>query len=212
MKRVFILALLLAPVVAFPQGSDPTRPGIAVIPMFGDGVVFNLPPGWVKMYQQRNESVAIVEFLPEGQTLELWREMITVQAVRNPPAQVTPKSFMELMAGRIRESCGAPTVAIPLEDLKIDGSPAFSAIMGCGALPRPTAGAQAGQGEVAYYLAVRGGKDMLIFQRAVRGPGFERSKSPISAANAGALRDAFLPIRICSLADPAADCAKPNPR
>lgn len=213
MKLTFFLAIMfLAPAVSFAQDADPAIPSVNIIPMYGDGVLFSLPPGWKKTYQQRNDNVAIVEFLPSGQTLEGWREMITVQAVRNPPAQVTPRSFMDLMAGKMRESCGATAVNIALGGLKIDGHPAFSAIMGCGAQPHPTAGAKAGHGEVAYYLVVRGTKDMLIFQRAVRGPGFNSATSPIRPDNASALHNAFLPIKICSLAEPAADCARRNPR
>jgi len=192
--------------VAVAQTPDPSKPSVTVVTMFGDAVLFGIPAGWQKVHQQRNENAAIIEFVPQDQSAQSWREMITVQAFRAPPKEVTPKAFMELMVGRIQDSCGAQTVAIPVADLRVDGQPAFSAIIGCASLAKPTAGAQAGQGEVAYYVAVRGAKDMLLFQRAVRGAGFDKSKPPITPASGPKLFESLQPIKLCNPSNPPSAC------
>lgn len=210
MKRVtFALASLAAAsvaTVALAQTPDPSKPSVTIVTMFGDAVLFGIPAGWKKIHQQRTENAAIMEFVPQDQSAQSWREMITVQAFRAPPKEVSPKAFMELMVGRIQDGCGAQTVAIPIADMRVDGRPAFSAIIGCASLPKPAAGAQAGQGEAAYYVAVRGAKDMLLFQRAVRGAGFDKSKPPITPASAPKLFESLQPIKLCSPSDPPSAC------
>lgn len=214
------ISLLLMPAAALPQpqplplskSAEPYPQSINLIAMFGDGVTFRVPAGWTKAYQQRNDKTAIIEFVPEGQTVDAWRELISVQAFKDLPPQMSPQTVIERMLTAIRDHCGRNAIAIPLGERMVDGQPGFAAITGCASMPRPTAGAQVGQGESAYYLAVRGPKDMHLFQRAVRGPAFLPGNSPINAGNVSQIYQSLNPIKFCDLSKPAKDCVERAPR
>lgn len=83
------------------------------------------------------EGTVSFEYVPEGQTVENWREMITLQgfrdADRNPA--LTPKNFLGLKALDHRKVCGERMVAISIGDLRVDGHDAHAAIIGCGSVP-----------------------------------------------------------------------------
>ena len=97
-----------------------------------------------------------------------------------------------------RKSCGESLVKISIGDLRVDGHDAHAAIIGCGsvAADRPS-GLKKGQGEVAYFIAIRGRKDMYLVHRAVRGPEFDPRSPPITPANGLRLMRELEPIKLC---------------
>ena len=206
------LALFLAAGVLTAHAGDAAKRSIVLVPMFADAVVFSVPPGWQLAHQMRTETQAILEFVPEGQTVQAWREMITVRAFKDPPRDVTPKAFLEQVADRLQGVCPGQAVAASLGDTRVDSHPAHGAILGCGRMPAGTAGATAGQGEVAYYLALRGSGDFVVAQRAVRGRAFDRARPPVTPRDAAAMREALQPLKVCSLSEPAEACRTRAPR
>ena len=205
--RRALLAAFASFWVALPAlGADPTKPSIVLVPMFGDGVTFSVPPGWIKVHQQKNERQAILEFVPAGQSTAAWSEMITVQAFKDPHANATPLGLLESIAGRVGGVCPEHSVAATLGELKVGERPAHAAIIGCGTMPAGAAGASAGQGEVAYYVAIRGTSDMIVVQRAVRGKAFDRRQPPITRQVATAMHAALQPLSVCGFSEPPAQC------
>lgn len=204
-RRALLAAALSISSVAS-LAADPAKPSIVLVPMFGDTVSLMVPAGWVKVHQQKTERVAILEFVPAGQSTAAWSEMITVQAFKGVPANVTPLGLLESTAGRIGGVCPDHAVAATLGELKVGERPAHAAIIGCGSMPAGEAGARAGQGEVAYYVAIRGTSDMVVVQRAVRGKAFDRKQPPITRQVASAMHAALQPLSVCGLSEPPAQC------
>ena len=204
--RALAAAIVSGCCISSAFAADPAKPSLLVVPMFGDGVTLMVPAGWNRVHQERTAQQAVLEFVPAGQSVKDWSEMLTVQAIKGPPAEVTPMGFLEQVVVGVRRVCPEHAVAITLGDLKVGERPAHAAIIGCGAMPAGTAGAKAGQGEVAFYVAVRGVSDMVVVHRAVRGKAFDRRQPPITAPVAAAMRAALEPLTVCGLSEPPARC------
>jgi hypothetical protein len=180
----------------------------AAVPIFSQTLAFTLPAGWKLGFQNVGNTIHVVEYVPEGQTVENWSEMITLQGLRDvdrsppwsPPAR-TPKGVLGLKVLDHRKVCGERLVAISIGDLRVDGNDAHAAIIGCGGVPadRPY-GLKKGQGEVAYFLAIRGRNDMYLIHRAMRGPEFDPRSPPITPANGLQLMSELEPIKLCERA------------
>lgn len=203
-RRFFLALLALAAPACF--AADAPRPSIVLVPMFGDGVSLTIPAGWIRAHQQRTDRLAILEFVPAGQSAREWNEMITVQAFAGIPAEATPLRVLESVAARIRDVCPGKSVAIALGERKVGERAAHAAIIGCGTLRAGESGAKAGQGEVAFYLAIRGTSDMVVVQRAVRGRAFDPADPPISTPVAAAMHSALEPLSVCGLSEPPSRC------
>jgi hypothetical protein len=54
-----------------------------------------------------------------------------------------------------------------------------------------------GQGEVAYYIAMKGARDLYVFQRAVRTAAFPLRNPPITATMGQELMKDIHPIKLC---------------
>ena len=205
-RRALLAAFLATCFAPAALAGDAARPSLVVVPMFGDGVTLSVPAGWVKAHQQKNERQAILEFVPAGQTVQAWNEMITVQAFKGLPAEATPRRLLESIAGRMRGVGPEHAVATGLGDLKVGERPAHAAIIGCATVPAGAAGAGDGQGELAYYVAIRGANDMVVVQRAVRGRAFDRQRPPITPQVATAMHGAMAPLSVCALSEPPGKC------
>ena len=68
-----------------PGPSSPldTNPATISTPIFSQVVLFKLPAGWKPAHRNATPTSYIMEFLPKEQTLQAWREMITVQGFRD---------------------------------------------------------------------------------------------------------------------------------
>jgi len=123
-----------------PGPSSPldTNPATISTPIFSQVVLFKLPAGWKPAHRNATPTSYIMEFLPKEQTLQAWREMITVQGfrdlARNPSA--TPKNFLAGLSSRIEKACGPDVVVQSLGDTKIDSFDAHTAIIGCANMGR----------------------------------------------------------------------------
>jgi len=183
------------------------KPATTYTPIFGQAVAFTLPAGWQAAFRNSTPGTYMMEFVPQDQTVQTWREMITLQGFRgvaqNP--QLTPRAFLASLAARIEKACGATFVAQSLGDTKVDSFDAHTAIIGCGNLK--------GQGEIAYMVAIKGTQDVYLIQRAFRGAPFPRERPPLSAANVQEQAARPLePIKICERAELQVQCWERRPR
>jgi hypothetical protein len=189
------------------QNSPPDRdPETISTPIFSQVVLFQLPAGWKPVHKDATQTSYIMEFLPKEQTLQAWREMITVLGFRDlaKNANATPKNFLAGLSSGMEKVCGTHTVVQLLGDTKIDSFDAHTAIMGCANLGR--------QSEIAYYVAIRGSSDMYLIQHAFRDEPFDKSRPPISRAKAQELIASLQPIKICDRSEPQEQCSSRNPR
>jgi hypothetical protein len=198
----------LAPCTAL--AADTTaRPSRIVNTIFNKLVIFEIPAGWRPGQQNANQTQHVIEFIPQHQTLKTWKEMITMQTFRdmaqNP--KITPAAMLSVLATGIKKVCGDEFVAQALGDKKIDSLDAYAAIIGCGRLPNAVASANEGQSEIGLYVAIKGDRDVYVFQRAIRGNAFDKTKPPISATN---IDDSFLllhSLKLCGGSIPIEQCS-----
>ena len=178
------------------------------VPIFSQIVVFRLPAGWKPGHENASPSSYILEFIPQDQTVQVWKEMITVQGFRNlaQNPKATPSAFLSVIAAGLRKICGEELIAHSLGDRKVDSFDAHAAIIGCPRMPVDAFGARAGQSEIAYYVAIKGTNDLYIVQRAVRGDAFSKNDAPISAGNAEEFLRPLQPIKICERSEPKNQC------
>lgn len=185
----------------------------ASVPIFSQRFVHGLPAGWKPAFERTLGDKYIIEYLPAGQTVHDWREMITVQGFRNlarvPGA--SPRRILEVMVEEHRKVCGERLVLKFLGERRVDSYAAFAAIIGCDGIRsnHPT-GLRVGQGEIAYFIAIQGTNEIYLIHRAVR---FETG-APTSQVVEQVTRgmDATEPIKVCELDVPQTACWERKPR
>jgi len=70
----------------------------------GENLLVTIPPGFALAHQAGNDQQMIEEFIPEGQSLETWQEMITLQVF---PALggTAPEAFLHRMSAAFATAC-----------------------------------------------------------------------------------------------------------
>lgn len=185
------------------------------VPIFSQTVVLRVPAGWKSVHEPRISqdlnSLYTLELVPQDQTKENWKEMITVQGLRNlaKDPQGTPTSFLNIVAYGLKKICGDEFIFQPMGDMKIDSYDAHAAIIGCARLQTEWLGAKVGQSEISLFLAIKGANDFYVVKKAVRGDAFTKNDSPITPHNAANFMRALLPIRICEQSNPQSECQQP---
>ncbi len=171
----------------------------------GENLLLAPPEGWELGFSDRDDDQAQYEYLPRGQEIESWTELLTVQvffALKNVP----PRAVLERMRRGFEANCDGAAAEAAAERT-IAGYPAARQLLLCG---RNRAGAgPAGdqKGEIALILAVGGRDALYVVQRAWRGPPF-RGPAPEAARALLAEWHRYLDqVRVCDTRDRAKPCA-----
>jgi hypothetical protein len=194
---------------------------MAITPVFNQRVVHGLPDGWHAVAEKDERDTYRIEFVPEKQTAQVWRDMISLRGFRgmakNPNA--TPRALLAQVAAELRTACGDKAITLSLSDIKVDGNDAHGAILGCSGPPAdtaqatPTPATEAKRlGEVALYVAIRGSEDLFVLQRSVRAAEFSKADAPINTANAFRYFQELQPIKLCPRDSTELECVKRQPR
>ena len=188
---------------------------MAVTPVFNQRIIHGLPDNWKAGTETSGRDTYSMEFLPEKQSAQNWREMIMLKAfrgaARNP--QATPKALLAQVAAELRGSCGDKAITLSLGDTKLDGQDAHGAVMGCTGPPEAAlAPGNKGLGEMAFYLAIRSSDDLFVLQRSVRAEAFQRADAPINAANAYLYFRELQPVKLCERDLPEMACIQRQQR
>ncbi len=201
LATLFLLSACATP------GNTETSATRASVQIFDIRITHRLPAGWKTGHEQRNDYALIREYLPPGQSVHEWREMITLQVFRNlaQHPQAAPEAFIVRMAGMMRRSCDEQAVIVRLGQRRIGSVTGETAILGCRRMDRDNpSGLKRGQGELAVYLVFQVENHLLLLHRASRGPAFEAANAPIDPTNAEALLRSMEPVRVCRTDSP--DC------
>ena len=188
---------------------------MAVTPVFNQRIIHGLPDNWKVGTETSGRDTYSMEFLPEKQSAQNWREMIMLKAFRgaakNP--QATPKALLAQVAAELRGSCGDKAITLSLGDTKLDGQDAHGAVMGCTGPPEAAlAPGNKGLGEMAFYLAIRSNEDLFVLQRSVRAEAFQKADAPINAANAYLYFRELQPVKLCERDLPELACIQRKQR
>jgi hypothetical protein len=153
-----------------------------VVTVYNEIIVMPLQPGWVRFpafeKNSGNRNHYIVEFLPEGQALDNWEELLTIQGFKGKNVTIT--QLLGLLKQQIQKTAGEEFVYSPYKQGVISGHNYISALIGCAKLKQNhPSGLRAGEGEFGYYMVIEGKKDLYMVHHSWRGAAYDRTKYPV---------------------------------
>ncbi|MCZ4281134.1 hypothetical protein O4H49_10125 [Kiloniella laminariae] len=174
------ILLVFIPVAAVQAAGD------SVIAQGGDGEVFfaALPEGWHALPRATEQQQTTAEWLPPGQHVENWTNMITVQVFPGW-AGGDVDDFLNELAEIYGQNCEASGATPPLKD-QVNGFPTGFRLINC------TRDLTRNTGEVALFRATVGRNALYLIQHVFRVPEFEVGAQPVTE---NAMRAAFEGIR-----------------
>lgn len=173
-----LTALLLAAVFGVLQEVRPVaaQMGDSAV-LFGGGdevYIAGLPAGWRKQAEASDALGYRADWLPADQTLENWRDRMTLQLIPDVAGQA-PERFLDNLAALWTESCEAVMVT-EVKSEPVNGYAAGSRLIAC------TRDKQSGKGSVSLYRVVAGENALYVAQRAYRVPPFSADGVPLTGA------------------------------
>lgn len=143
-----MLSIVMA-LAAAAQGAAPEWIGRAELPGFVEGHRVERPHGM------------IVEWVPEGETVQDWTRIVTVQRFGETATRLRPRDVIASMAEGLGASCPGG-VAGEVETLRVSRRPAARFRADCALNPGT------GRPETLFALAIAGERDMHMLQVAFR--------------------------------------------
>jgi len=130
---------------------------------------FQLPRPFVPAFDQpgANNTSYLAGFVPEGENVEKWSQMILVTGYSNLAANknVTPASLSQQMASQVKSSCPTTFSSLEFKPTKIGGHEAEAAVMGCGV----SSMSKGTDSQMTLVIFIKGEKDYYSVQWAERG-------------------------------------------
>ena len=156
------------------QAQDSNHIGDTVVLQGGEGEVYiaGLPGGWTLGFQESNDIGHHLEWVPQGQPVREWRDMIAYQLFPKL-IDLQPDTFLTKMADHYSDSC-EQVLATDIEGAASNGYPGALRVLAC------TRNKVTGLGEVTLFRAVMGEKAFYVAQRAWRMDPFEAQAIPVT--------------------------------
>ncbi len=181
-----VAAVVLAAVVGALATAAPAtaQTGDSAV-LFGGGdevYIAGLPAGWRKQAEASDALGYRADWMPAGQTVEDWRDRMTLQLIPDVAGQV-PEQFLDNLAALWTDGCESVMVT-EVQTEAVNGYAAGSRLIAC------TRDKQSGTGSVSLYRVVAGERALYIVQRAYRVPPFTTERVPLAGADLDAGRKA----------------------
>ncbi|MDM7955416.1 hypothetical protein [Blastomonas sp.] len=177
--------------------------------MFDRTLSFWLFGTFEPVYEAQNERQKILEFVPEGATVENWAQMITLSAFSG--AGAAPLSTAEMQARFFNSSQGCQTTNFSRvidSGRMADGTEYNLSSNGCGSTAvSGYPGAVSGRGEQFLALLLRDAQNVVVLQYAELGEGFAPGGEPISDDAAKVVMSRFRSIAFCRTQAAGGDCS-----
>src|SRR5215213_6808102 len=163
MKGVLLIGsarLFLAVALAGAQGG-----------LTGENLLVEIPSGYELGHHQKADQGEISEFIPKGETVEGWSEMITVQLL---PAHNSNAKFYATFESLAKQACtdGSTEVIATTEE---NGYPVKVFILSC-----PT-NQQTNMGETTFIKTIEGKDKFYVVQKAWRTEKYEPDQLPLTS-------------------------------
>ena len=157
MRLTILTALFLTAAPALAQDMTGTAP------IYGQILAYPIASGFVSAFESEKVGFYISEFVPEGQSVDAWQQMITVTGAKGLAASVgTPKDYAMVIGQNFQSACPDTFIAWDEGEMQITGAnAAHLVVFACG-----DAG---GQSEMATILVAVGPEDVYTLQWAERG-------------------------------------------
>jgi hypothetical protein len=126
----------------------------------GENLLVSMPAGFKSDYQSTRDGMSIQEWVPEGETVQNWSEMVTVQVFQNR-RDLDPRAMLDsIQRGWLKACTGS--AAAPIVTGKTNGYDTATMVLRC-----PLNG-ETGKPETTAFRAIRGRDSFYMIQRAVR--------------------------------------------
>jgi hypothetical protein len=159
MPRLLPPWLLLGPLLASPASAE----------FVNENLLTPTAPGYHVGFQNKKDSGQITEWVPEGQTVDNWTEILTVQIFNN--MKMTPDSFMHAMEKQWDGGCPGAGNAEPIASGDENGYPYQVWLLNCPKNPLT------GKPEITWFKALQGKDSFYLVQKAFK---FAPSKEQIA--------------------------------
>jgi hypothetical protein len=154
---------------------------------------------WKIGSQGKRPGFTMIEYVPQGQTVQNWDRMLTVQIFHNPKF-----GLAQLMGGMKATFEGKqPCEQTHLQAIgtkKMNGYDTSMHRLVC------TRSKQTGKGEVALMLGIQGRDAVYLVQRAWRGPAYTPKALPPSKAELQSWVDFMAKVQVCDPRVPGQTC------
>ena len=146
--------------------------GICNISFAEERIHFPVPNGWVQGYFNRVNFINSVEYVPTGQSIKNWRQLITVQTLYKK-SNAEPATYLNSIRTQSSKVCDH-FESMPI---KMESQRAISTASMIGFCSRYTA---TGKGEITIYRVLKGRKNFYILQKAWKTAPFNsKGTSPV---------------------------------
>jgi hypothetical protein len=133
-----------------------------------ENLLTTAPAGYHVGFQDKNKNAQLAEWVPAGETVDNWTEMLTVQIFYN--LKVTPAAFMHDLEKRWMSSCPGAAEAQPIASATENGYPVLVWLLNCPDNPKTD------KPEMTWFKAVQGNDSFYVVQKAFK---FAPSKEQI---------------------------------
>jgi hypothetical protein len=197
MRAVTTKAMILAASLALgAAAAAQSPPSFRVIsPIFGQLVSFTMPSDFVAVFENTKDGHYIREAVPNGETAEIWTQMITVTGERglSSSPRASPESLAGSIVGGFKSACPDSFAVKPLGAARFGRIDGFVAVVGCGRLDSGSTR----HSETALLITLRGASDYYTIQWAERGVATD--EPPINDDRWQTHLEALRPIRLCPI-------------
>ena len=143
---------------------------VADTPLQDENLLVALPTGWVLGNGARQGDLTMMEYVPAGQTVEDWKQMITVQILHGR-GHVKPLAFLKEMTRAAKEQ----VVANGFSELSMD-APADPEYPTAGTIWLSEHVKSTGKGEITLIRVIQGKDALYVVQKAWRQSPFKTAE------------------------------------
>lgn len=158
-----LLCLLAPPAVA--QGT------MVVIPVYSQLLHVAVPDGFKAGFENTGNKSYIVELVQSGETVENWRQLITVTGAKGAASGATALAWTKAWGKLYAAACPRTFKGIVFPQPTIKGAAdVFAGYVGCGTFM--------GHSESVAFLVLKGAEDIYMVQWAEHGPAQDKPLDP----------------------------------
>jgi len=190
------------------RSENPEKAFQLVLPLYGRILSMQLPAPFEPAYQAQNQNQFIQEYVPQGENLEDWSEMITIMSFKGIGR--SPKTTEEIarLLGMSGKGCKQGWAAELLENKRISDDLELAVTFGsCNAiLPTAYPGASDKKSEQTVGYLFRDNQNLYIVQYARRDSNDGSPALPLNVENALTATPDFKKINLCRSDSPVEKC------
>jgi hypothetical protein len=181
---------------------------MAQAPAGGEQLFLIPPPGWSVGFHSQQGNVELTEIVPQGQSVQDWTEMLTVQLITGKPEK-SPQEVLKDQVDELQKACDDVGAGATAPQVENGYDTAIRAIL-C------TKSKQWGKGELTLYKVIRGRERLYVIARAWRGAPFDKDHLPVPPEKTQEWLQFMQRVSVCDARDGQRPCpgqrATPGPQ